>query len=163
MKAQSRIKFALRFLMTLALAGSFHGALAQPTGTYDLLTFPGCTGYSLNSTAGVTQPGPSNYVETMTDGLGNVVFSQTATGGIGTFTVWNGFTTFTLPPQQNPIHELIVMDGVVIANLTVSSTCFATPVPASTPTTLVVLAALLSLVGVWAIRRKWSQSRSAGR
>jgi hypothetical protein len=149
--------------MTLALAGSFHGALAQPTtptGTYDLLTFPGCTGYRLASTLGVVQPGPSNYVETMIDGLGTVVFSQTATGGIGTFFIWNGFTTFTTPPKQNPIHEHIVMDGVVISDVTVSSTCFATPVPASTPTTLVVLAALLSLAGMWVIRRKWMQGRS---
>ena len=158
MKMPSRLMFVLRLVMTLALAGSFHSALAQPTGTYDLLTFPGCTGYSLSSTLGVTQPGPSNYVETMTDGTGTVVFSRAQTGGIGTFFFW-GSGTFTTPPKVNPIHEFIVMDGVVIANLTVDSSCFASAIPTtSTPATLVALAALLSLAGMWAIRRRWSRS-----
>jgi hypothetical protein len=165
MKTPSHLLSATRVIMTLALIGSFHVALAQPTtptGVYDLLTFPNCTGYSLNSTLGVVQPGPSNYVETMTDGLGNVVFARTSTGSIGTFFFW-GANPFTLQPQANPIHEHIVMDGVVISDVFASSTCFATPVPSSTPTTLVVLAALLSLAGMWAIRRKWVQSRATRR
>ncbi len=100
---------------------------AGPTGMYDILTFPGatttdCGTWEVTSTNGVDQPGPSDYVETMTDGNGVVVFSRSQAGGVGTFMSW-GSGSFTTPPTANPIHEHIVMDGVVIADIFADNPC----------------------------------------
>jgi hypothetical protein len=58
----------------------------------------------------------------MTDGYGNVVFSRTSIGSLGLFTFWdNG--TFTAQPQANPIHDYVVMDGVVIIDVRADNPC----------------------------------------
>jgi len=160
MQLSVRTKLVIGAVLMLLLTSFGSPASAQPTGVYDLLTFPGapgtCTNWSVNSTNGVNQPGPSNYVETMTDGLGNVVFSRSQTGGIGFFTFW-GSGTFTAQPQANPIHELIVMDGVVIANIFADTPCLpgsARSVPALSPSMLVALAVLLGGAGMSMLRRR---------
>jgi hypothetical protein len=163
MKTQSRTRYVLPFVMTAILfAVGSRGAWAAPTGVYDILTFPSCTTWSVNSTAGVNQPGPSNYVETMTDGLGNVVFTRSQAGGIGTFFFW-GSGSFTTQPKANPITEHIVMDGVTIANIVAVDPCAPIPIPTSSTPQLVAMAVLLSLFGILAIRRKWRQGRDMRR
>jgi hypothetical protein len=129
MKNGIRSGFILGLVIVLTFVlGSYQKALAAaPTGVYDILTFPGassstCGGWAIYSTAGVNQPGPSSYTETMTDGYGNVVFSRTSTGGVGSFTYWdNG--AFTTQPKANPIHDYVVMDGVVIIDVRADNPC----------------------------------------
>lgn len=129
MKSHIRSGLVLGFIVALiAVVGSHFVALAAgPTGVYDILNFPGATAsncgtWEVYSSAGVNQPGPSLYTETMTDGYGNVVFSRSQAGGIGFFTFW-GSGSFTKQPEANPITEHIVMDGVVIAHIQANNPC----------------------------------------
>jgi|GEM_PF-1240260 len=115
--------------------GTPHTALAAPSGVYDQFVFSDCDSWGLLSTNGVTQTGPSNYVETVTDGYGNVLSTITGTGGIGTFYVWT-YRTLPVLPVANPIRMHLVMDGVVIADTLGYSPCApdavyqAAPIPA---------------------------------
>ena len=118
---------ALVAVLTLAVGGYHEAQAASPSGHYNILTFPGasatdCGSWAVYSSKGVTQPGPSNYTEKMTDGNGNTIWARSQAGGIGTFDYWdNG--TFMAQPQANPIHEHIVMDGVVIADIYADNPC----------------------------------------
>jgi hypothetical protein len=116
---------------TLALAvGGYQGvtrAATGPTGQYDILIFPGasatdCGTWAVYSRNGVYQPGPSLYTEKMTDGNSNTVFARSSTGSIGTYNLWDS-QGFMSQPQANPIHEHVVMDGVVIADIYADDPC----------------------------------------
>jgi hypothetical protein len=63
----------------------------------------------------------------MTDGNGNVIFSRSGTGAVGTFSFW-GAGSFTMQPQANPIHDHAVMDGVVIVDVSANNPCLGAPV-----------------------------------
>jgi hypothetical protein len=116
--------------MVALTVGGFHDitrAASGPTGQYDILTFPGasatnCGSWAVYSRNGVYQPGPSIFTEKMTDGNGHTVFARSGTGNIGTFTFWSP-GSFMSQPQANPIHEHIVMDGVVIADIYADNPC----------------------------------------
>jgi hypothetical protein len=133
MKRHSRSLFIFSLVVVLMLVGgSYHKAFAaKPTGVYDIFTFPGATStdcgtWAIYSTDGVNQPGPSNYTETMTDGNGTVIFSRSQVGGIGFYTFW-GSGTFTKQPKANPIRDYVVMDGVVIIDVSADNPCLPPP------------------------------------
>jgi hypothetical protein len=126
---RSFVACAVLGLVTLApsaLQPVFAGS--SPTGTYDILSFPGATAancgiWHLGSSLGVTQPGPSNYTETVTDSGGNVVHVLSGTGNInGIFFSW-GNGAFNSQPKSNPIHIMLILDGVSVASTSADDPC----------------------------------------
>lgn len=129
MRSRIFMGLILGTLLLVTLAPMQPVLAAGPTGRYDILTFPDCASFSLESSQGVLQPGPSFYTETMTDGNGTVIFSRSKQGGSFSTLLyaWTFNKPFTVQPKANPIHELIVMDGVVIADVFANSPCLGGP------------------------------------
>jgi len=115
------------------VAKSADALSSGPIGQYNILTFFGasatnCGNFYIRSSAGVTQPGPSNYVYTATDGNGTVLRTRSGSGptagAIGGPFYWFGDPNadgtghpFDIQPKKNPVHVTLIMDGVTIASV----------------------------------------------